>query len=153
VFISSHLSNHIKRVTLGKRLVGITQSTVILVYHATNFDLRLLRRFLESAGYFGYLPPEENCIPMVNILRPHMSDRLPSGRRFPLKLEVLFPLMFPRHSLVGLNHQALVDCQQTRLVCMAYEELCRPIAERGQEWQPDNVARSGQTSILDWLQD
>jgi len=147
----SHMNVH--EVAFRLRQVGITQSTVILVYHATIFDLRLLRRFLESAGYFGYLPPDENCIPMVNILRPHMSDRMPSGRRFPLKLEVLFPLMFPRHSLVGLNHQALVDCQQTRLVCIAYEELCKPIAERGQEWRPDTVARSEQTSILDWLQD
>jgi hypothetical protein len=133
--------------------VGITQDTVILVYHVSTVDLRLLRWFLESAGYFGFLPPDENCIPMVHILRPHLSDRLPGGRSFPLGLEVLFPLMYPRHILVGLNHQALVDCQQTRLICMAYEELCKPIAERGQEWQPDTVARSAQTSILDRLQD
>lgn len=59
--------------------------------------------------------------------------------------------MYPRHGLVGLNHQALVDCQQTRLVCMAYEELCRPIAERGREWQPNMVPTSGQTCILDWF--
>ncbi|KAH8163508.1 hypothetical protein CIB48_g4744 [Xylaria polymorpha] len=59
--------------------------------------------------------------------------------------------MYPRHGLVGLNHQALVDCQQTRLVCMAYDELCRSIAERGREWQPDMVAPSTQTCILDWL--
>jgi hypothetical protein len=141
----SHMNVH--EVAFRLQQVGITQQAVILVYHVTTFDLKLLRRFLESAGYFGYLPPEENCIPMVNILRPHMSDRMPSGRRFPLKL------VFPRHSLVGLNHQALVDCQQMRLICMAYEELCKPIAERGQEWRPDTVARSTQTSILDWLQD
>lgn len=147
----SHMN--VDEVAFRLRQVGISPSTVIIVYHATKFDLKLLTRFLESAGYFGYLPPEENCIPMVNVLRPHLSDRMSSGRRFPLKLEVLFPLMFPGHSLVGMNHQALADCQQTRLVCMAYEELCKPVAERGEEWRPDAVARSGQRSILDWLQD
>ncbi|KAF1963619.1 hypothetical protein CC80DRAFT_397754, partial [Byssothecium circinans] len=143
----------VDEVAFRLRQVGISPSTVIIVYHATNFDLKLLTRFLESAGYFGYLPTEENCIPIVNVLRPHLSDRMSSGRRFPLKLEVPCPLMFPRHSLVGMNHQALADCQQTRLVCMAYEELCKPVAERGEEWRPDAVARSSQRSILDWLQD
>jgi hypothetical protein len=147
----SHMNVH--EVALKIQQAGITQDTIILVYHVSTFDLGLLRRFLESAGYFGFLPPDENCIPMVNILRPHLSDRLPGGKLFPLRLDVLFPLMYPRHVLVGLNHQALVDCQQTRLVCMAYEELCRPIAERGREWQPDMVARSAQVSILGWLQD
>ncbi|KAI3330212.1 hypothetical protein F4824DRAFT_492409 [Ustulina deusta] len=136
----SHMDVH--EVALKIQQVGITQDTIILVYHTSTFDLTLLRQFLESAGYFGVLPPDKNCIPMVNILRPHLSKRLPSGKLFPLRLDVLFTLMYPRHGLVGLNHQALVDCQQTRLVCMAYEELCRPIAERGREWQPDMVAPS-----------
>lgn len=147
----SHMNVH--EVASKIQQAGITRDTIILVYHTSTFDLRLLRRFLESAGYFDLLPPDENCIPMANILRRHLFDKLPGGRLFPLRLEVLFPLMFPRHVLVGLNHRALVDCQQTRLICMAYEQLCRPIAERGQEWQPDTVARSAQTSILDWLQD
>jgi hypothetical protein len=130
---------------------GITQDTVVIVHHKSTFDLSLLRCYLESAGYFDLLPPNKNCIPMVNILRPQLQDRLPGGKLVPIGLDVLFPLMYPRHSLVGLNHQALVDCKQTRLVCIAYEELCRPLAERGEEWQPDMIARSGQTSILNWL--
>ncbi|KAF3063385.1 hypothetical protein CFAM422_010200 [Trichoderma lentiforme] len=145
----SHMDVH--EVALKIQQVGITKDTIILVYHSSTFDLTLLRQFLESAGYFGVLPPDKNCIPMVNILRPHLSKRLPSGKLFPLRLDVLFPIMYPRHGLVGLNHQALVDCQQTRLVCMAYEELCRPIAERGREWQPNMVPTSGQTCILDWF--
>lgn len=36
---------------------------------------------------------------------------------------------------------------------MAFDELCKPIEERGEEWQPDDVANSTQTSILYWLQD
>ncbi|KAN0070844.1 hypothetical protein V8E54_011009 [Elaphomyces granulatus] len=35
---------------------------------------------------------------------------------------------------------------------MAFDELCKPIRERSEEWQPDTVANSSQTSILDWLQ-
>jgi hypothetical protein len=132
--------------------VGITQDTVILVYGSHSLDLVILREFLESGGYLNLLPPDKNCIPMVNILRPNLNDRLPGGKMFPLKLEMLFPIMFPRHSLVGLNHQALPDCRQTRLVCMAYEELCRPIAERGQEWQPDTITHTAQTSILGWVE-
>ena len=61
--------------------------------------------------------------------------------------------MYPWHHLVGLNHWALEDCQQTWLVCMAFDELCKPIEERGEEWQPDDVANSTQMSILYWLQD
>jgi len=61
--------------------------------------------------------------------------------------------MYPRHQLIGLNHQALVDCEQTRLVCMAFDELCRPIEERGEDWQSDTVVGSAQLSILNWLQD
>ena len=131
---------------------GITQDTIILVYHKSPFDLRILRGFLESAGYHGILPPDENCIPLLQLLRPNLSVAPLGHKGFPLSLEVLFPIMYPRHQLVGLNHQALEDCQQTRLVCMAFDQLCKPIAERGEEWQPDGVASSAQTSILDWLQ-
>jgi hypothetical protein len=134
------------------RETGISQDTVIIVYHKTLFDLRLLRDFLESGGYFDLLPPETQCIPMVNILRPNLTSRLPDGRPLPLSLEVLFPLMYLRHRLIGLNHQALVDCQQTRLVCMAYDELCRPLADRPQRWESDMIATTAQQSILDWLQ-
>lgn len=33
--------------------------------------------------------------------------------------------------MVGLNHQAIVDYQQMRLVCMAMEELGKTPDERG----------------------
>lgn len=36
---------------------------------------------------------------------------------------------------------------------MAFDELCRPIEERGEDWQSDTVAGSAQLSILNWLQD
>ncbi|KAI0906095.1 hypothetical protein F4823DRAFT_608604 [Ustulina deusta] len=66
-------------------------------------------------------------------------------------LEVLFSIMYPRHHLIGLNHQALVHCQQTRLVYVGFNELCKPVEERGEERQPETIARSSQKSVLDWL--
>jgi hypothetical protein len=90
---------------------------------------------------------------MINLFRPNMPKGLAQNQQIPLKLEVIFPIMYPRHQLIGLNHQAFVDYQQTRLVCKAFNELCRPTEERGEDWEPDTVARAAQTSIIDWLQD
>jgi hypothetical protein len=33
--------------------------------------------------------------------------------------------------MVGRNHRALVDCQQTRLVMTAFEEFAKPIGSPG----------------------
>ncbi|KAH8757621.1 hypothetical protein F5883DRAFT_567694 [Diaporthe sp. PMI_573] len=137
--------------TLQRR--GISQDTIFIVYHTTRADLQMLRKLLVSEGYDNIIPPDKNCVPLINILRPNMFKDIPKEQRFPLALEFLFPLMYPRHCRIGLNHQALVDYQQTRLVCKAFDELCKPVEERGEEWQPETVATSSQTSILDWLQD
>jgi hypothetical protein len=50
--------------------------------------------------------------------------RLPGSKRVPLNLEVVSPLMFPGHELVGRNPQAMADALQLRLVTMAFEENC-----------------------------
>lgn len=156
VFSPSRIRNtgrmNVDEIASKLQQAGITQDTVILVYHNSTTDLRILRQFLDTAGYYGILPPDENCIPLLQLLRANLSVAPPRHNMFPLALEVLFPIMYPRHQLVGLNHRALEDCQQTRLVCMAFDQLCKPIAERGEEWQPDSVANFAQTSILDWLQ-
>lgn len=76
----------------------------------------------------------------------------PPGRGcFPLALEFLFPLFYPRHHLIGLNHRALEDCLQTRLLSIAFDELCRPAAEREGGWRPENFVKTAQTSLLGWL--
>ena len=47
----------------------------------------------------------------------HANLDAPPGRNiFPAKLEIVFPLLFPLHQLVGMNHNALPDCLQTRLL-------------------------------------
>jgi len=146
-----HMNIHKIAETLQRK--GISQDTIILVYHKTRMDLKLLRQLLESEGYCDILPPDENCFPLIQLLRTNMFKGLPKDQHFPLKLEIVFPIMFPRHELIGLNHQALVDYEQARLVCKSIDELCKPVDERGEEWQPETIARSGQTSILDWLRD
>ncbi|KAM6533557.1 hypothetical protein FALCPG4_006530 [Fusarium falciforme] len=76
----------------------------------------------------------------------------PPGRGcFPLALEFLFPLLYPRHHLIGLNHRTLEDCLQTRLLSIAFDELCRPAAEREGGWRPENFVKIAQTSLLGWL--
>lgn len=41
-----------------------------------------------------------------------------------LKLDTLFPLLFPQHDLVGKNHRAMNDAQQLRLVTKKLEQYC-----------------------------
>lgn len=115
------------------RSAQINKDTIILVWHQNVSDLTLLREFLEAAGYGDILPTNKNCIPMINILRPNFPAHRINGRKYPLRLKLLFPTMFPSHSLIGQNHQALADCQQTRLICQAFHKLCQPVEERSAE--------------------
>ena len=102
----------VHQVAIKLKEIGINQNSTFLTWHQAPTDLKLLRRFLGSAGYTDILPLDKNCVPLIPIFRPNCQE----AKSFPLALEVLFPVMFPRHNLIGLNHQALVDCQQTRLV-------------------------------------
>jgi hypothetical protein len=127
---------------------GITEQTMFLVWHVTYKDLSLLRDFLESAGHYDILPPNKNCIRMIPLVRANLPAIL--GRNsFPANLEVLFPLFYPRHELIGRNHRALEDCLQTRLVIMACEELCKPLNERGHGWHPTMLVKISQKSLDD----
>lgn len=78
----------------------------------------------------------------------------PEGfKAFPMSLEILFPVFYPGHSLVGLNHRAQEDCLQTRLLLLAYEEICKPVLERGKQWVSENIAPvSQQSTITRWFQ-
>ncbi|OCK93026.1 uncharacterized protein K441DRAFT_153431 [Cenococcum geophilum 1.58] len=132
---------------------GITQDTIILVWHVGRSDLRILRRFLESAGHHGILPRDENCISLLQLFRTNLSVAPLGLKTFPLKLEILFPIFFPRHHLIGLNHRALEDCLQTRLLSLAFDELCKPVTQRRGKWRPENVGNIAQTTLLGWLQE
>ncbi|KIW66493.1 hypothetical protein PV04_05824 [Phialophora macrospora] len=108
----------------------IHPGTIILVWAVNIGDLRMLRNFLASAGYFDILAPDENCIPLIHVLGPNLPKIGQS--QIPPRLEVLFPIKFPRHQLTGLNRAALVDCQQTRLICRVFEQLCMPVHKAGE---------------------
>src|ERR1700730_5247285 len=88
------------------RNAGMTPETLILVWHVSYMDLTLLRELLESGGYNNILPPNDNCVRMVPQYRNGLPTS-PTRKRFPAKLDVLFPLLFAGHSLVGQNHRAL----------------------------------------------
>lgn len=130
---------------------GIGLNTIFLVYGRTNRDLSLLRRYLESEGHGSILPSDQNCYPVTGIIRSNIFESTPKDQQFHLRLEIVFPIMFPRHNLIGLNHQALVDYEQTRLVCMAMEELSKPLDKREGRWRPETIAEITQRSILDYL--
>lgn len=49
----------------------------------------------------------------------------------------MFLTLFSHAELVGLNHQALVDCQQTRLIMTVIEEFAKPIGSPGRLEYPD----------------
>ncbi|KAF4469908.1 zinc finger 76 (expressed in testis) [Fusarium albosuccineum] len=129
---------------------GITPEIVVLVWHLNCFDLELLRRFLATGGYEAMLPRKENCIPLIHLFRPNLP-RVGPKKVFPLRLEILFPTLFPLSELVGQNHQALADCQQARLVAQAFDLLCRPVGERGAGWRPGDLLKPAQRSINDYF--
>ncbi|KAH0562098.1 hypothetical protein GP486_003203 [Trichoglossum hirsutum] len=156
VFSSSRISNIgcINADEIASKLlqVGITQDTIILVYHRSPFDLRTLRHFLESAGHHEILPRDDNCIPLLQLFRANLPVGLLGQKGVPLALENLFSVMYPRHHLVRPNHRALEGCRRMQLVCMAFDELCKPIEERGEEWQLGGAVNSTQKPSLGWLQ-
>jgi hypothetical protein len=139
---------------------SITPETIVLVWAVSRLDLRLLRSLMERTGYGDFLPPEENCIPMVNLVRRELRDKklskkwLPHGsaeetmRRFPLSLPVIFPLIFVGHELVGRNHRAIVDVMQLRLMVQYLENNCRPSEDRN-----DDFLKYRQTNVQTKLDD
>lgn len=128
---------------------GITKDSVILVWHSTYYDLTLLHNFLESAGANSTLPSRANCVRLV----PHVRANVPphNGKPFPASLSTIFPILFPHHELVGRNHRALVDCQQTRLIMMAFEEFAKPIGSPGRLEFSD--IKPTQQTLENWLVD
>ncbi|KAM0555871.1 hypothetical protein ACHAPJ_006272 [Fusarium lateritium] len=133
------------------REAGISPNTIFLVWHQGYTDLNILRKFLSAGGYDDILPSNDNCFPMLNHFRQkHL--KAPLGlRSFPHKLEILFPVLYPRHALVGRNHQALVDCEQLRLVLEAYDFFCKPVKRRGTFWEPGNFTAIPQKAIDDFF--
>src|SRR2546421_2102641 len=121
----------------------ITPEAIVLVWASNRLDLQLLRGFLATAGYGDFLPPDENCIPVVTLVRKKLHQTQISEKwlplqksmkdniaKFPLSLPILFPLIFVGHELIGRNHRAIVDSLQLRLMVQYIENNCRTSENR-----------------------
>ncbi|KAF5549562.1 zinc finger protein [Fusarium phyllophilum] len=133
---------------VAKRLreIGITPETIFLAWHVSCADLQILRDFLAKGGHRNILPEDGNCFPLIPLFRENM----PKGS-FPLRLEIVYPVMFPRSDLCGHNHRALIDCLQARDVCNGFDDFCEPVGSRGIEWKPAKFRKEAQRCIGDYL--
>ena len=137
--------------TLGKALekAGVNRQKVVLVWHRGYRDLDLLRRFLQLAGYIGVLPSSEYCVRLISLVHADI-DPLPGRNIFSAKLDIIFPLFFPRHKLVGKNHEELPDCLQTRLLMLTLEQLLKPCDER-EGWMPKGLSKPCQRDLRTFM--
>lgn len=111
------------------------KSTDIMFEHAScQLDLKMLREFLGSYGYYDLLPPLSNCIQTI----PELRKNLPVG--VSAALDVIFPLLFPNDPLVGQNHRARPDALMCRKIVRLIRELIKPPKERKlAEYEPEII--------------
>lgn len=126
---------------------GISQNTIFMSWASWCFDLSYLRDWLEAEGFHGVLPGDENvCLILMDFrrgLEKYLGTTCFRGRRFPLSLPLVFPLLFGLdHPLSGKNHHALVDAKQLTLMVKLYVDLCRPRDERV-FWPTLDIAKLG----------
>lgn len=124
---------------------GVTKDSVILVWHLMYYDLTLLSSFLESDDANLPLPSRKYCVRLVSYVRANVPFH--NGKPFPATLSTIFSILFPCHELVGRNHRASVDCQQTLLVMTAFEEFAKLVDSPGRLrifWYYSHIADSGQ---------
>jgi hypothetical protein len=92
------------------------KSTDIMFEHAScQLDLKILREFLESYGYYNLLPSLNNFIQII----PELRKTLPVG--VSAALDIIFPLLIPNDPLVGQSHRARPDA----LMCRKIVKLIR----------------------------
>ncbi|CAG7557760.1 unnamed protein product [Fusarium equiseti] len=106
-------------------------------------------RLLEARGHEDIWPGKGSCVPLLKQFRINTKRLKSKTKCFPLKLEILFAILYPNSKLVGHNHRAVVDCEQTRLVCQAFEDLSLPINKRSMDWKLSTGPRLKQMSIED----
>ncbi|RGP59736.1 zinc finger 76 expressed in testis [Fusarium longipes] len=131
LFSKANKSNlmDVNQIAQALRKVGITPKTVFVAWGSNKYDLTILRNFLEHGGHSGILPGNDNCIPMVHYFRRNLP------RSFRFRLQVVFEVLYPGHRLIGYNHRALPDCQQTMLVLSAFEQLRKSPEKRRDRWR------------------
>ncbi|KAI4606699.1 hypothetical protein J4E80_010011 [Alternaria sp. BMP 0032] len=128
------------RVEFIKRLraLNITKDTIVVVWHNNKEDLARLRRFVGREAD-EILPQLSQCVSLLHGFK-HVL-----GPDVPLKLELLFPTVYPKHELIGRNHLSDIDCRQTRLLFMAYVWNTLPLNRRSKHWEGHQITSLQQT--------
>lgn len=136
---------------------GVTTDSIIIVWHSSDMDLKLLRELLNSAGFLDVLPPKENCITMLQHFWAGLRCHPQTNKRFTARMDFLFPTLFASHPLVGKNHTALPDIQMLQLLVLPLIELQKPPSKRDLRRFPQTTqqfAIRGQpryTALEKWL--
>ncbi|KAG4291189.1 hypothetical protein FPRO06_03075 [Fusarium proliferatum] len=102
---------------------GVTPQSLVFTWHINCTDLEILAEFLETGNYHGILPTNQNCFPMIPQFRQNLPSRGPGQRRFPMGMDLIFPMFCPHSDLIGRRGQVLFDCQRTRLLCDVFDHL------------------------------
>ncbi|KAM5371658.1 hypothetical protein ACJZ2D_007938 [Fusarium nematophilum] len=115
---------------------GITPDTVFVTWHLSTLDLTALREWLEEEGQHSVLPPDDECVPVIQHFRGNLeAAKSSNGRRFPVSLPVIFPVvMGTRHHLYGRNHHVAIDAQQLQCMVEVFNMLCKPSKDRPKGW-------------------
>jgi hypothetical protein len=111
------------------------KSMDIMFEHAScQVDLKMLREFLESYGYYNPLPSLNNCHQTI----PELRKNLPVG--VSAALDIIFPLLFPNDPFVGQSHHARPDALMCRKIVKVIRELIKPPKERKlAEYEPEII--------------
>ncbi|KAH6678881.1 hypothetical protein F5X68DRAFT_193261 [Plectosphaerella plurivora] len=129
---------------------GINKQTIVIVYATNATDLVLVRKLLATIDRHHFLPEKANCVPVTHSVRPNIRPHVGNGDKFSLRLEDHFPLVCLDHELIGLNHQALVDCKQLPFVVIAMNDLALPPEQRQMDWE--NI-RAQMTAAIDKIRE
>ena len=94
------------------------------------------------------LPRSSNCVPIIPEFRQNLGQ-LTGGVSVPLRLDFLYPLLFPKSDLVGHNHSAFPDALQLRDMALLYCEPTKPFASQSQS-AGECIARRNPNQIRHW---
>jgi hypothetical protein len=92
---------------------------------------------------------------------PHFWAGLPlnlkTKKRYTAKLDIIFPVLFASHSLVGKNHQALADAKMLWLMVLLFIQLQKRVPDKDLSVFPLTTqefvlhSQPNRTAIQKWL--
>jgi len=98
---------------------GINNTTTLVEWSNSRCDMRILSEVFRTFGLFNVLDPSL-CLLAI----PAWKTALPICSSF--RLDTLFPLLFPRSSLVGKNHRSRADTEQLYKMILLLLGLTNP---------------------------